>query len=105
MNYVHHLASANLQLPKRVSSNDKVNVRKEGFDIKLHLSEITSNFCISIGEQVQTLGTERLLSLNEKFYKYYKWSPLDISCLVKHSHLHPERWASVVSKHFERSSP
>ena len=88
---MHHLASVKCQLPERVSSKDKANARKEKFGNKLHLDEITSNVCISKGEQVRTLGTERLLSLNEKFYKFYKWSFLDISHLIKHNHLHPER--------------
>ena len=65
-------------------------MRKEEFDNKLHLSEVTSNICISRGEQVQTLGTKRFMSLNEKSYKYCKSSLLDKICLIKYSHLHPK---------------
>ena len=40
---------------------------------------------------MRTLGAERLPSLKEKFYKYYKQSLQDIARLIKHSDLHPER--------------
>ena len=85
MSYIHHVVSIDRQLSKRVSSKDMANAHKEEFDNKLHLSEIASNICIPKGEQVQTVGTERLSSLNEKSYKYYKSSHLGIVHLIKHS--------------------
>ena len=63
LSYVHCLTSVNHQLPERASS-------KKEFGDKLLLSEITSVICISKGEQVWTLGAERLLSLKVKFNKY-----------------------------------
>ena len=99
------LVSVNHQLPERESSKDKADARKVEFGNKPFLSEITFNICISKGKQVHKLGIERLVSLNKKYYKSYKWNHLDIACLIKHSHLHPKRWANVASKHFERRSP
>ena len=52
-----------------------------------------------------TIGTERLLSLNEKSYKNYESHSLGITCLSNRSHLYPDRRTSVAFKHFERRLP
>ena len=71
MSYIHHMANVNHQLHEMVSSKDRANAREEEFGNKLHLiSEVTSNICIPKGEQVRKVGTERLPSLNGKFYKW-----------------------------------
>ena len=66
LSYILHLASVCHQLPERVSSKNVAYTRKVEFS---QPCERTSFICISKGEQVWTIDTERLLSLNVKHSK------------------------------------
>ncbi|TYK07860.1 uncharacterized protein E5676_scaffold1933G00010 [Cucumis melo var. makuwa] len=92
------MARACRQLLERVTSKDMANTCKEEFKYLLHIDEITSITCVPKGEQVWVLSAERLPPLKEKYYKSYKQQLQDIYGLVKFSHLHPKRRASVMFK-------
>ena len=74
---------------------DMADACNEEFGDKIHLGEITSITCDPKAEQVWVLGAKRLSPLKENYYKSCKQQLLDLYCLMKLSHLHPQRRATM----------